>query len=575
MGILLQYKSLEFEEVTVSMFEKREIKKLSLAILIGVLVVLISIVGSASLVLNTDYFETGILKEQSEKYQYIGDDITTQISTAVSVFAKLEANEEMIELLTTTHISENSVNTLYQSIDFSMLLENMIEEHIYEESMIYSTNPTISFMDKFEYTTNDIENEEWYIRINESRRNQTLAVIDSNIYVLYKMEFSDNPNQYKTIGFYKLDNTVFETINLKNYEVMVKNTALDTNVTVAGEKNLTYPYNYYINVFESGNTEDEMILLYDIVPGTTLSRWSLIIVTDQINFLAEFAQYAVLIFAILLVIISIVLSRFSIINKVNKSFAQLSQEELQLIIASNKPSKIERIIKNLYEKVETLVQQNQELNFINQQKEAQKNEAEIKALLSQISPHYIFNLLNSIHKRALKNNEMESAKMILLMSKQLRRSLEWKEPFVTIKDEIDHINSYIALQQYYYGTQCDFNYDIDETLFPIKIPKLIFQTLIENALKHGVKTSPFYIQLKQKDDFISFSVTNEVLGKTKDVEYDIANVLFSARLKEDGEGIGLTNMIKRLEYYYNDNYKVYTQKYKHNVSITIVLPKLV
>jgi len=281
-------------------------------------------------------------------------------------------------------------------------------------------------------------------------------------------------------------------------------------------------------------------------------------------------QYAAIIFVALSILAFVIFYRLDFIREINRSFDNLSPENIQAIISSNKPNKIEKFIKNLYEKVENLVRSNQELQFINQQKEAQKNEAEIKALLSQISPHYIFNLLNSIHKRALKNNENESARMILLMSKQLRRSLEWKESFVTIEDELNHIRSYIELQQYYYGVECEFNYDIDESLYPIKVPKLIFQTLIENALKHGVKTSPFY---KEKDEFISFSITNEVEGKSKDAENRITNVLYSEDESDNNEGIGLQNMVRRLDYYYNSNFRVTTHKYKHNISITITFPK--
>ncbi|GEM_PF-4644385 len=554
------------------MFKKQEIKKLSFVLLLLIVVIFISTASSAALLLNMEFFRNGILNEQQDKYEPVGDDIAHQITIAESMFGALLTDENMNDILTMNHFNAVAVEELYEDVDFDTLLSDPLARSMFARSTIYTSNPTISANERFEPITPAIESEAWFDRIVNARRGQTIFIIDSEIVVLSRLEPENNPDEYIAIGMVTLDHSILDDISLENHRVLVINVTLETVASINGDKTLDKIDAVYLELTEPSYLDDEMILMYDIVPGTSLSKWTMLIVSDPVNFFGEFLQYAAIIFASLSAIVFIVFYRFNFLREVNRSFARMSPDDIQAIIASSNPSKIERIIKNLYENVETLVQRNQELDFINKQKEAQKNEAEIKALLSQINPHYIFNLLNSIHKRSLKNNELESARMILLMSRQLRRSLEWKDPFVTIRDEFDNIRSYIELQQYYYGTNCDFNYDINEDLFDIQIPKLIFQTLIENALKHGVKQAPFYIQLKDKDDFVNFSVTNEVSGKPKDVENAIVERLYTAG-EHGGEGIGLRNMIKRLDFYYNDSYKIITHKYKHNISITLILPK--
>jgi two-component system sensor histidine kinase YesM len=537
------------------------------------MVVFISVSGAALLLINSNYFETGVLDEQTTEYKYIGDNVTNQIDVANELIFELTINNQMKDILSTNHDSEDSVMDLYDSILFRQLIQSSLQQELFDNLLIYTTNPTVGEIESFRFLSSSVQEEEWYERISTSRRPSTIIEIDGGIYVLYRMEIEDDSNDYMNIAITKIDITILDNITYDNYTVMITNHALESVGIIYDDKDLDKADDMYAQIAESTYLEDEMIIQYDIIPGTTLSKWNLIIVTERINFLTEFLQYTGILFAVISLIVFGIFYRFNFIRQVNESFNQLSPEDIESIIASSNPSKIERIIKNLYQTVETLVEQNQELKFINQEKEMQKNEAEKRALLSQINPHYIFNLLNSIHKRALQNNELGSAKMILLMSKQLRHSLEWREAFVTIKEELDHIKSYITLQQHYFGTECDFNYDLDETLYDIKVPKLIFQTLIENALKHGVKNSPFYVQLKQKDDFLSFSVTNDVKGKPKEAIQRISNLLEQKEDYKEREGIGLHNMKNRLEYYYNSSYKIITQAYKSNISITIILPK--
>jgi two-component system, sensor histidine kinase YesM len=557
------------------MYKIKKYRKIATPILILISILLLSISSSATILLNINDLENGRLENQTETYQYIADHLVDQIHLSENLLIKLEANENIQAILRDEHENQSTIDAFYYSIDFDNLITGPSEGTLFERLVIYTTNPTVVLNDQFVYLTPSIQSEGWFLRINQARRNLTLYSDANGIYFLYKIAVSDNPNAYVNFGVIPLDLQFLQHLKPSETKILLTNVALNSLTDIYGDKELTSPINDYFGINASSYLDDEMVLVYDILSGTSISKWSLFIISNKLNLMNEFITYAAILFVVFSLLASAVLYRYSFIRKIDRSFAELSLENLESIIANDSPNQIDRIIKSLYSKMESLVRRNRELDVINQQKEEQKNKAEIKALLSQINPHYIFNLLNSIHKRALKNNELESAKMILLMSKQLRRSLEWKEPFVSIQDELEHIQSYIQLQQYYLGMECNFIYMVDEKLFHLKVPKLIFQTLIENALKHGVKTAPFYIKLYESDGNIWFTLKNEVSDKPRDVESKVNQAINASDDSEPKEGIGLRNMMRRLRFYYGERYRILVESDKKHISLTIILPKSV
>lgn len=551
------------------------IKRIIIVISVSLLIVLVTFGLSSLWLLNTNYIETGILEEQTTKFQHMADDFSRQITEAEIVLQKLENSNDFSSILSPIHPNNQTASNIYESIDFNELFENENEFSIYDHVTIYTTNNTAVISGEIELINQDILLENWYQRIVSSRRKLVLYFHEQEAFVLYKLAFIGDTNGFSHYAVVNLDLSFLQNVVLENHKILLTNISTNTVVELSGDKLLDLPVSEYFGISESTYLENEMILSYVVVAGSNVTRWSLVIVMEQSNFITEFLTYAVAILSVLFAIGFIIYYRYRFIKKVDKSFDDLSYEKIKQIIENGRPSRLDHIIQNMYLKIEALVKENQALDQMNQEVEAEKDEAEIKALISQINPHYIFNMLNSIHKRALKNNELESAKMIILMSKQLRRSLDWKEPLVTIKNELDHIRSYIELQQYYFGSSYQVAYDLDQTLYENMVPKLILQTLIENALKHGVQTAPFHIKLDSIDGMIRFTIKNDVLGNPKDSQDKIMHALHEELSVQNDDGIGLPNMAKRLRYYYGDDFSVSTHIYKQAISIRVEFPKQV
>ena len=174
--------------------------------------------------------------------------------------------------------------------------------------------------------------------------------------------------------------------------------------------------------------------------------------------------------------------------------------------------------------------------------EQEKKEAEIKFLKAQINPHFLFNTLNNIYS-LVSTNSTHSLKAIENLSSIMRfTTYETNKDKVEIKKEIDYINQYLALEQIRFGDKFfiekQFEIENNSTL----IHPYIISPFVENAIKHGVvkdAENPIKIRIKTNDNFLEIFVENKINPHQKDKE----------------NGIGLTNLKRRLNHYFGNQYQ--------------------
>ncbi|MBW1617116.1 sensor histidine kinase [Empedobacter falsenii] len=173
--------------------------------------------------------------------------------------------------------------------------------------------------------------------------------------------------------------------------------------------------------------------------------------------------------------------------------------------------------------------------------EKEKKEAEINFLKSQINPHFLFNTLNNIYS-LVSVNSPHSLKAIENLSAIMRfTTYETNKDKIEIEREIDYINQYLDLEQIRYGekfyVEKEFLIENSKKL----IHPYIISPLIENAIKHGVVKDinhPIKINLRTNTEHLEISVSNKI----------------NQHQKDETSGIGLTNLKKRLNYYFGNNY---------------------
>lgn len=185
-----------------------------------------------------------------------------------------------------------------------------------------------------------------------------------------------------------------------------------------------------------------------------------------------------------------------------------------------------------------------------QKTQEEKLKSELSFLRSQVSPHFMFNVLNNILALArLKSDQLEPT--IFKLSTLMRYMLyETDEERVSLQKEIDYLNSYIDLQKQRIGGKVRLDVNIPVAQSHHEIAPMLLIPFIENAFKHGtghIKNAQIEISLVVEKNMLNFTVRNR---------YDIAE---TNDTKDNTSGIGLINVVRRLNLLYKD---------KHNLLIT-------
>ena len=217
---------------------------------------------------------------------------------------------------------------------------------------------------------------------------------------------------------------------------------------------------------------------------------------------------------------------------------QLIDENKRVIIFSLMPFLFASIIFRLI---------SDRIRFEKMEKEAraERLDAELKFLRSQISPHFLFNMMANMVSLARQKSDLLEPSLIRL-SELLRYMLyDSIEEKIAVSKEADHIQNYVGLQQLRFGEDVQVDLEIKNNCPECLIEPMLLVPFIENAFKHGigmVKAPYIKIRLKAKDHLLEFGVNNN---------YDPGN--FS---KDRNSGIGLVNVKNRLELLYPGKYKL-------------------
>lgn len=191
-------------------------------------------------------------------------------------------------------------------------------------------------------------------------------------------------------------------------------------------------------------------------------------------------------------------------------------------------------------------------NYVN---EILKKEAQIKALENQINPHFLYNTLDSIKWRAKAIGEKNISDMVEALGTLLRTSLSNRdENNFSVGKEMEVVHSYITIQRLRYEERLKFENRIGQIYYPLKIPKLVIQPLVENAIYYGLETNVeecyIILEAETKDNVLHFYVKNT----GSEMEEDLITKLEQEKIRPHGNGVGLINIDRRIKMQYGEEY---------------------
>ena len=207
------------------------------------------------------------------------------------------------------------------------------------------------------------------------------------------------------------------------------------------------------------------------------------------------------------------------------------------------------------EKIEKLLKQIVEMEMVNK-------DIEFQALQAQINPHFLYNVLDTINWMARKKGEENICRMVTAISNLMRASISNKRSMVRVKEELKYIEDYLFIQETRYGDKFTSYIEVDEELNELEIPKMVIQTLVENAVVHGVENATWdcflYISGEVQDGIAVFKVKDDGVGISAEKLKTLMNMEEEPEHKAERThtNLGIYAVQKRLEYVYHGKAKM-------------------
>jgi len=342
------------------------------------------------------------------------------------------------------------------------------------------------------------------------------------------------------------------------------------------------------NLQEISNVKIGNDTIYYICKIIEPSNWKLVIKISSNSLLKDVKGEAriILILCLIGLPITIIVINYLYIDLIRplniliKKMLQIEKGTMGVTIdikRSDEMGYVIRTFNNMSQQISTLI------NKVYKVQLAVKD-SEIKALQAQINPHFLYNTLETINWKAKINGIEEISEMVGALSSIIDANLNRSgENTITLQKEVEYIRNYNLITSKRFGTKIKFVMNIAEDALSCKIPKLIIQPLIENAVYHGLEMKKgggtIELSIYKEDNIMYISVSDDGLGidnKTLEklkakMEIDVFNN--SDDMLCDNSKIGVINVHRRIQLLYGDEYGLTIKsQYRQGTTITLKIP---
>ena len=281
--------------------------------------------------------------------------------------------------------------------------------------------------------------------------------------------------------------------------------------------------------------------------------------------------------AAILVVVALVLSNF-IARNITRPLQQLRDSMARVQEGDFGAAEVEVTSRNevgsLTRSFNVMTSRIQELMKQNIYEQQQKRKSELKALQSQINPHFLYNTLDSIIWMAEGKKNEEVVVMTASLARLLRQSISNEEEQVPIGQEVEYARSYLTIQKMRYKDKLEFQIQVDAQIMRVPIIKLALQPLIENAIYHGLKYKEgkglLIVRGYREGENAVLQIKDNGAGMD---EQTLSHIFEKHKVNYRSNGVGVYNVQKRLQLYYGMDYGItYSSKQGEGTTASIVIP---
>jgi two-component system sensor histidine kinase YesM len=184
--------------------------------------------------------------------------------------------------------------------------------------------------------------------------------------------------------------------------------------------------------------------------------------------------------------------------------------------------------------------------------ETNLRKTELKALQSQINPHFLYNTLDSIQWMCEKGDNRRAIEMVSALAKLFRISISKGREFIPIEQELIHVENYLIIQSFRFKDKFEYHIEVEGDVSRLYCNKITFQPIVENAIIHGVgdlcdDDGEIYVRARVESDRVIFEIEDNGIGMSKE---QCERLLASDAA--DNFGIGVKNVKDRLHIYFGN-----------------------
>ena len=398
--------------------------------------------------------------------------------------------------------------------------------------------------------------EKWYVDainnsdmpvFNPSRKNSTSSMNSALWFLSISRDIKNSKGENLGVIVFDIKYEILERyLNSISFGKQIDNIIVDKNNNIIYYKDVKcFADKKCLAKFSEKNKNKDTYLYETQIENTNWNLRSLANTNDLVTLKKNFSHIVIIIFLVSLAFSSII--TFIVITKILRPLIKLEnhmqnfENNLREFHLSEKTG---YEVQNLVEHFNVMVEKIKYLR-----------EYEIKALHSQINPHFLYNTLDTIIWMA----EFEDNEKVISITKSLanyfRLSLSNGHEKIPLKDEIMHTKEYLFIQKQRYEDKLSYFFNIeDERLLSIEVPKIIIQPIVENSIYHGIKNLSgngiITIDIYRENSTVNISVKDNGIGFEKAKQFK----------KSKTGGVGFQNVDKRIKFYYGKNYGVFINK---------------
>lgn len=519
-------------------------------------------------------------------------DIASSAENAVYVTVELYASNSIYKFLDTRY--DNS-RVFFQ--EYNKVFENYVfyasSKHLISDITLFSDNDTMLNGGRY-YRIDAIQTEDWYQKFIQSgeelliypyynsknyvnRKNRMFSVIRK---LNYKMSSNEK--------LVKLD------LNYNQISEAIKNSAFNTTVYVCHGDKIIFTNDKSDKGIKEDYDNISKIPMYKVQIQKSFTAYGFdfdIYLTgyksNYISMLKENLWLIAVLFLADALIPAIMLTLFSSsitkrILLLGKYMKKVKGGEFVLIPESEGKDEIGELLNNynlMATRMINLIEYEYKSKLEQQELHLARQQAELLALYSQINPHFMFNVLESIRMRSVIKGENETSLMIEGLARLMRKSAQWGADLIPLEQEIGFIRDYLNLQKYRYGEDFNYKFRINNDCNSYLIPSLVLVTFVENSCVHGLNredhSGTIYVSVNEEDSFLHIEIEDTGIGMDEEQVKMLEKTLNEASIDDlqKSASLGMLNACIRLKKYCGNQTQIIVESEKQvGTCIIIKIP---